>query len=185
MTSHVPDLSWEYSGLTTFDLPFQTSNNFVFRLKRLDGGFQIDLPREARSYSDSLALKNKKYTYSLQVITSSGDTSTTVLTDYSPAASVSQLQSANSFRAELSSNPLQIGSSSEIKIFANIHTTLTINIYSILGNKQETIALDKLLSPGENDFTISPKQAGCYFYEIISRTSNGEERSYGKFVVTQ
>ncbi len=70
--THLPDLSWEYPGLTTFGAPL---GDYVFRLKRLDGGLQIDLPKTARSYHDLQAVKNTNYTYTLQVVTSDGDTS--------------------------------------------------------------------------------------------------------------
>jgi len=181
--SHFPDLSWDYSGLTTFGMPLVTGNNFIFRLKRLDGVFSIDLPSTARSFTDSQAVINKNHTYMLQVITSDNDTSSIVTAFFTPASSVFPAKTMSSLHAELSENPVRIGSSPEIKLFVDEPATITINIYSIIGKKQETLALNKFISAGENDFEFSPKQSGCYFYEIIAHTSQGDQRSYGKFVV--
>ena len=82
-SSHFPDLSWEHSSVTTFGAQL---GEYVFRLKRLDGGLQIDLPKITRSFIDSSALKNTNYTYSLQVVTTDGDTSASVSTKFSPRA---------------------------------------------------------------------------------------------------
>jgi hypothetical protein len=180
-------VSCKYSGLTTFGTPLVNGSGagktFFFRLKRLDGSLQIDLPSATRSFTDSQAVIHTSHTYTLQVITSDNDTSTTVTAVFTPASSVSPVKTLNSLHAELSANPVRIGSSSEIKIFAETSATVTINIYSIIGNTHESLAGNKFVSAGENDFEFSPTQAGCYFYEIIARTFDGEQRSYGKFIV--
>ncbi|MEP7234158.1 MAG: sialidase family protein [Ignavibacteriota bacterium] len=81
--SHLPDLTWEYTPATTFGAPI---GNFIFRLKRLDGGLSIDLPNTARAYNDLTAVKNTDYIYSLQVITTDQDTSVTQYAPFSPRA---------------------------------------------------------------------------------------------------
>ncbi len=81
--THLPDLRWEHSGMTTFG---ESLGNYVFRLKRLDGGLQIDLPKTARSFNDSLAIKNTNYIYTIQVITTDNDTSITETVNFNPRA---------------------------------------------------------------------------------------------------
>lgn len=86
--THLPDLQWDHIPVTTFGA---SVSNYVFRLKRTDGGLQIDLPKNARSYNDQTAIKNTNYTYTLQVITSGGDTSLTQTTNFTPRANKESL----------------------------------------------------------------------------------------------
>lgn len=90
---------------------------------------------------------------------------------------------SNSFRAELASNPIRIGSEAKIKLFSDKPTHVTINLYSILGKKLATPINSKPVFAGDYEFEFSPDKEGCYFYEIISLSSGSEERCYGKFVV--
>ena len=179
-TSHLPDLSWDYSGLTTFGQPL--SGSYVFRLKRTDGVVQVDLPSTARSTSDAQAVVNKGYTYSLQVVMSNGDTSATVTAIYNPPSAV-PVSSAVDLHAQISSNPMKIGSPSNIIVTSEPSVTITVNVYSIIGNTKQTITSDKFVSGGVASFEYIPKQTGCYFYEIISHSGGKEQRLYGKFVV--
>jgi hypothetical protein len=83
-TTHLPDLSWQYSSVTTFGASL---GEYVFRLSRSDGKLQVDLPKTARSYIDSSVVKKLSYTYVLQIISSNQDTSASVEADFNPYAS--------------------------------------------------------------------------------------------------
>jgi hypothetical protein len=96
---------------------------------------------------------------------------------------VSSPNTASGFRIELASNPLRIGSAATIKLFSDKQRDLTVNIYSLLGKKEGVLLNNKPVSAGEYELEFSPGEAGCYFYEVIARSSRGEERRYGKFVV--
>jgi hypothetical protein len=81
--THFPDLSWEHSGLTTFG---ESLGDYIFRLKRSDGNLQIDLPKSARTFNDIQAQKDAEYDYTLQVITSANDTSSSSTVHFSSHA---------------------------------------------------------------------------------------------------
>lgn len=86
--SHLPALHWEHTPVTTFGA---VVSDYIFHLKRLDGGLQTDLPKTARSYNDITALKNTNYTYTLQVVTPEGDTSVTQTVNFTPRANKESL----------------------------------------------------------------------------------------------
>jgi hypothetical protein len=101
---------------------------------------------------------------------------------FTNALSVSSF-GGNSFRAGLSSNPLRVGEIAKLSLQSDRAAELTVNIYSMLGEKIETLLTGKPISPGNYDLEFSPKQAGCYFYELIARSASREVRKYGKYVV--
>jgi hypothetical protein len=81
LTSHRPDLSWTHNGRTTAGLPL---GGFSFHLRRSDGQLDTLLPSTSNSFTELSAKQTQNYTYSLQVLTSDGDTSTTTFARFHP-----------------------------------------------------------------------------------------------------
>jgi hypothetical protein len=102
---------------------------------------------------------------------------------FTNALSVSSANRSRAFRADLSDNPIRIGSEAKITLFSDKPVNLTVNLYSMLGEKTETLISNKTVPEGEYELEFSPEKEGCYFYEVIARSEHGEERRYGKFIV--
>lgn len=143
---------------------------------------------DSRAVHEALALKylmNQDAIVRFRLLThsSGGDGWFLDSIQFTSNLAVSSPDLTSGFRAELTVNPLRIGSPGKIKLFSDKQITLTVNMYSLLGKKEGILLNSKPVSAGEYELEFSPGEAGCYFYEVIARSARGEERRYGKFVV--
>ena len=102
---------------------------------------------------------------------------------FTNALSVSSPNVARSFRAALSGNPIRIGFPGRMKLYSDKPLNLTVNIYSMLGVKEDALVSDKSMSAGDYELEFLPEKTGCYVYEIIARSAAGDERLFGKYIV--
>ncbi len=130
-----------------------------------------------------LAGKDAIVRFRLRTHSSDGDGWFIDSINFTNTLAVSSQNTTTGFQASLSSNPIRIGSSAAMKIHSDKPVTLTVNIYSVLGKKQNSIIENKPISSGDFELNFSPDRAGCYVYEIIARSERGVERRYGKYIV--
>ena len=171
-STHLPDLRWGYSGNTTFGMPL---GNYVFRLRRSDGGLQIDLPKNTLSYNDSLAIKNTDYTYTVQVIASDQDSSLTDTAHFSPRANNQPLPPLLTFAKAMTSG-LQITFRVPDKNAAGTALKNLNKIYYLVnGIVTDSFAVDDNSLGHVKTFIFSHFQNdGYYLIQLASSTKNNE-----------
>jgi hypothetical protein len=85
MIDHSASVAWQYDDVTPFGRPL---DDFHFRVRRTDGGVDVVRDRFSHNFTDASVAPNTSYTYTVQVVTGSGDTSITKSVMFVPRSSI-------------------------------------------------------------------------------------------------
>jgi hypothetical protein len=176
------EVSWSFDAKTTFGFSLV---GYHFVVRREDGKFSRVIPSTSFSIFDSTVVDGSSYTYCVQVIEDSGDSSLTECVAYVPNSEVTPLlYNISLFTADSPSpNPVMAGNEQSLSLSLNQPLKVHITIVNSLGQVVETIAPEGLLSFGHSTIQISFSHSGVYWLEILGSDGSASQFEVLKSVV--
>jgi hypothetical protein len=176
------EVSWSYDAQSTFGFSL---TGYHFEVRREDGKFSRAVPSTSLSLFDSTVVAGSSYTYCVQVIDDSGDSSLTECADYVPNSSVTSLPRRSSlFTVDPPTpNPVVAGGEQSLSLALGQPLRVRVTIVNSLGQVVGTVVPEGMLASGRTTLQIPALQAGVFWLEILASDGVNSQLEVRKSVV--